>query len=241
MPYRLKPLWKWPAAVVLCACSALPAFSQVIRCTDAKTGQVTYTDGKCATGAAAHEVEAKRTAEEIEQERRSAERALELKQQRQQAESAAASAQSQREVEQERLRAARAAAAAPLPKDYASSPECAKSRRNLELVSTGLSRSNYDQEMRIEAAQRQMDLDCLGPQGYAELERARAAQPRVVVTPQRRPAYPTPAPAPQQPYLTTCGNFHCIDNTGARYPRSGPGQFPGNGGVCKSKGGQAPC
>ena len=28
--------------------------------------------------------------------------------------------------------------------------------------------------MQLEAAQRQMDLDCLGPQGYAELERARA-------------------------------------------------------------------
>jgi hypothetical protein len=241
MLYRLKSLWKWSAAVALCACSALPAFSQVIRCTDAKTGQVTYTDGKCAAGAATHEVEAKRTAEEIEQERRSAEQALELKQQRLQAESAAASAQNQREIEQERLRAARAAAAAPLPKDYANSPECAKSRRNLELVSTGLSRSNYDQEMRIEAAQRQMDLDCLGPQGYAELERARANQPRIVVTPQRRPVYPTPAPTPQQPYLTTCSNFYCIDNTGARYPRSGPGQFPGNGGACKSKGGQAPC
>ena len=113
MPYRLKPLWKWPAAVALCACSALPAFSQVIRCTDAKTGQVTYTDGKCAAGAATHEVEAKRSAEEIEQERRSAEQALELKQQRLQAESAAASAQNQREIEQERLRAARAAASAP--------------------------------------------------------------------------------------------------------------------------------
>jgi hypothetical protein len=234
-------LWKWSATIACVVCSALPAYGQVIRCTDAKTGEVTYTDGKCATGAVAREVEAKRTPEEIEQDRRTAERALELKQQRLQAESAAASAQSQRELEQERLRAARAANAAPAAKDYGNSAECAKSRRNLELLSAGVSRTNYDQDMRLEAAQRQMDLDCLGPQGYAELERARAAQPLIVVTPQRRPVHTPPATVPQQPYITSCSSFYCIDSTGARYPRSGPGQFPGNGGVCKSKGGQAPC
>jgi hypothetical protein len=84
-----------------------------------------------------------------------------------------------------------------------------------------------------------MDLDCLGPQGYAELERARATQPRIVVAPPRQPVYAPPVP--QKPYLTHCGNFHCVDNTGARYPRAGPGRFPGNDGVCRSKGGQAPC
>lgn len=240
MSYHLKPLWKWSAALALCACSALPAFGQVIRCTDAKTGQVTYTDGKCAAGAAAREVEAKRTAEEIEQDRRTAERALELKQQRLQAESA----QTQKELEQERLRATRAAATAPQPRDYANSPECAKSRRNLEWVSNGLSRSDYDQDMRIDAAQRQMDLDCLGPQGYAELERARAAQPRVVVTPPRYPPFhpaPVPVPVPQQPHLMGCSSFYCTDSNGKRYPRTGPGQFQSNSGACKSKGGQAAC
>ncbi len=238
-PHRLTDLWKPAALLVLCACSMHPALGQVTRCTDAKTGQVTYTDGKCAAGSSGLEVEAKRSAEEIEQDRRAAERALELKQQRLQAEKAAADAQVQRDVEQERRRAARAAAATPQPQDYSRSAECARSRRNLELVSSTLSGGTYDQQVRIDAAQRQMDLDCLGPQGYAELERARATQPHIVVTPPRQPLYPPPAP--QKPYLTHCGNFHCIDNTGARYPRAGPGRFPGNDGVCRSKGGQAPC
>jgi multidrug efflux pump subunit AcrA (membrane-fusion protein) len=239
MPSRSPAPWRWLAALALCATAMTPAFAQVIRCTDAKTGQVTYTDGKCAAGTTAREVEAKRSAEDIEQDRKAAERAIELKQQRLQLENANATAQALRDAEQERLRAARAAATVPPPKDYARSPECASSRRNLELASSSLSRTTYDQELRIESAQRQMDLDCLGPQGYAELERARANQPRIVVAPPRQPAYPTPVP--QKPYLTNCGNFECTDSTGARYPRAGPGRFPGNDGVCRSKGGQAPC
>ena len=197
-PHRLITLWKPVALLAIAACSALPASGQVVRCTDPKTGQVTYTDGKCAAGTTGHEVEAKRSAEEIEQDRKAAERAIELKQQRLLAEKAAADLQAQRDAEQERVRAARAAATAPQPQDYARSAECARSRRNLELVSSTLSGNTYDQEPRLEAAQRQMDLDCLGPQGYAELERARATQPRIVVAPPRQPVYPPPVP--QKPH-----------------------------------------
>lgn len=240
MNHRNATPWKLLPALAICAIFAQPSLSQVIRCTDAKTGKVSYTDGACPSGSQTREVEAKKTPEEIEQERRSAERALELKQQRLQAESAAEAAEAQRAANQERIRAARAAT---VPKDYANSAECATAKRNYELLSSSLSRTTYEQEMRADAAQRQMDLACLGPQGYAELERARAAQPRIVVTPPRHSYYPVPAPAPapQQPYITGCSSFYCTDSTGARYPRSGPGQFPGNGTTCKSKGGQAPC
>ena len=114
-------------------------------------------------------------------------------------------------------------------------------------MASSLSRSSYDQELRLEAAQRQMDLDCLGPQGYAELEKNRAAQPRVVVVPpsRHRPLFPDPfpktGPVQPQPRLTQCGDFRCTDNLGNTYPRTGPGRFPGPGGVCRSNGGQAPC
>ena len=120
--------------------------------------------------------------------------------------------------------------------------EIARSEVTINCVCPGWVETRMTEETlaRIEeAAQRQMDLDCLGPQGYADLERARATQPRIVVAPPRQPVYPPPVP--QKPYLTHCGNFHCVDNTGARYPRAGPGRFPGNDGVCRSKGGQAPC
>ncbi len=111
--------------------------------------------------------------------------------------------------------------------------------KNLELISNGFSGRTYDQEMQLEAAQRQMDLDCLGPQGYARA----GARPRHAAAHRRGPATAAAyaPPVPQKPYLTHCGNFHCVDNTGARYPRAGPGRFPGNDGVCRSKGGQAPC
>ncbi len=173
---------------------ALPAVAQVLRCTDTQTGKITYTDGACAGGTAAREVEARKSPEEIQQERELAAEALERKQQRLEAEALAAETQARRNAERDRARAAQAAANAPQPQDYARSPECARSRRNFDLVASGLSRSSYDQELRLEAAQRQMDLDCLGPQGYAELEKNRAAQPRVVVVPpsRHRPLFPDP-------------------------------------------------
>jgi hypothetical protein len=233
----------WVCAVGLGAA----AHAQVVRCTDARTGKVTYTDGTCASGAAVREVEARKTPAEIQLEREQAAEALERKQQRQQAEAEAAEAEAQRQADLNRARAAQAAAAAPQPQDYARSPECARSRRNLDIVASGIARSTYEQEVRLEAAQRQVDMDCLGPAGYAEVEKARAAQPRVVVVPpaRHRPLYPEPfprpGPPPPKPHLTQCGDFRCTDNLGNTYPRTGPGRFPGQGGVCRSNGGQAPC
>ena len=221
----------------------LAAHGQVLRCTDARTGKVTYTDGECTGGAAAREVEARKTPQELQQERELAAEALERKQQRLQSEATAAEQDARRAAERDRAKAAQAAATAPQPQDYARSAECARSRRNLDTVASGLSRSTQEQEVRLEAAQRPEDMDCLGPQGSAEVEKARANQPRVVVVPPRYPlgyppAYPTPQPPPR---LTQCGDFRCTDNQGNTYPRAGPGRFPGPGGVCRSNGGQAPC
>lgn len=232
--------------VGLCTVAALwgtQVQAQVMRCTDARTGKVTYTDGACEGGTSAHEVEARKTPQERQLEREMAAEALERKQQRQQAEAQAAEADARRAAERDRARAAAAAQ----PPDYARSPECARSRRNLDAVAAGLSRSNHEHELRLEAAQRQMDLDCLGPQGFAEVEKARANQPRVVVVPTARPRSLFPDPYPQvgtpqpAPRLTQCGDFRCTDNLGNTYPRTGPGRFPGPGGVCRSNGGQAPC
>lgn len=237
-----------PILVGLCAgWLALGVQAQVVQCTDARTGKVTYTDGVCTEGAAAREVEPRKSPEALRQERELAAEALERKQQRLQADAVAAQAQALRNAERDRARAAQAAAMAPQPHDYARSPECARSRRALDGVASGISRSTYEQALRLEAAQRQVDLDCLGPQGYAEVEKARASQPRVVVAPslRNRPLYPDPfAPTgrPQPPLrLTDCGDFRCTDNQGNTYPRAGPGRFPGQGGVCRSAGGQAPC
>lgn len=219
----------------------LGAQAQVVRCTDARTGKVTYTDGACASGSATHEVEARKSPEELQREREIAAEALERKQQRLQAEADAEQAEARRSAERDRSRATQ-------PQDYARSAECARSRRQLDIVASGLARTPYEQDMRLEAAQRQVDLDCLGPQGYAEVEKARSNQPRVLVVPPsaRYPSgYPSPFPhaGPPQPprSLVQCGDWRCTDNRGDTYPRTGPGRFPGQGGVCRSNGGQAPC
>ena len=226
---------------------ALGAQAQVVRCTDARTGQVTYTDGSCAGGSAAREVESRKTPQDIALERAQAAEALERKQQRLETEALAAQTDALRNAERDRSRAAQAAATAPQPQDYARSAACVRSRRNLDIVANSIMRSARDQAVQMAAAQQQADLDCLGPQGYADVAKARANQPSVVVVPSYRApsAYPNPfpnvgRPAPP-PRLTQCGDFRCTDNQGNSYPRTGPGRFPGPGGTCRSSGGQAPC
>ena len=225
-----------------CLCAlALGAQAQVVRCTDARTGQVTYTDGSCASGSAAREVAPRKSREEIAQERAQAAEALERKQQRLQTDALAAQTEALQNAERDRARAAQAAAAAPQPQDYARSAQCARSRRNLDIAAHSITRTAREQAVQVAAAQQQVDMDCLGPQGYAEVARARAQQPSVVVVPSYPPPFPAPARPAPPPRLTQCGDFRCTDNLGNSYPRTGPGRFPGPGGTCRSAGGQAPC
>ena len=223
--------------IVLSACTLLCAFAQaqVVRCTDARTGQVTYTDGACSSGATAREVEPRKTEEELRQERAQAAEALERRQQRLELETAATRLQAEREA----LRQREQAANTPSRPDYARSPECQRSRRQWQELNEAHAREPLVHHPALDAAQRQMDLDCLDPEGYAEVERARAAQrPPIVVVPHTRPGY---IPQPQRPRLTHCTDFTCFDSQGKAYPRAGPGRLPGPDGTCSSAGGRAPC
>lgn len=209
------------AVLAVAACAAAPwtAQAQVMRCTDPASGKVTYTDGACDKGTAVREVEARKTREEIEEERAQALQALQIKQQRQQIERQEA----QQEARQDRERSAARA-----PADPSRSPECARSRRNLDRVAGESGLGNYDGQARMTAAQRQMDLDCLGPQGYAEVERSRSygggngdyyAPPAVVVVPPRHPVVVQPAlPVPSAP-ISHCNVFRCYDQQGNVRPR----------------------
>lgn len=203
----------------------LAAQAQVLRCTDARTGQVTYTDGACTGAATVREVEPRKTAQEIQLERDQAAEALARKQQQRQAEAAALQIDADRDARRERDLAERANRRATRPQDYARSADCARSRRNLDVVVSSASGS-YDQNLRVETAQRQVDLDCLGPEAYAELEKARAARmetsPAVVLVPPRHPVYTRPAPPPPPPpprRITQCNVFRCYDSQGNSYPR----------------------
>lgn len=196
---------------------SLAAPAQVVRCTDARTGAVTYTDGDCNPGTRTREVQARQTPEEIAQERAQATQALTEKQQRLHIEAATQQLEAQRQAQRQREQAARAAAAQTPAQAYARSAECARSRRNFDMAASSAGGARYDQDARLQAAQRQMELDCLGPEGYAEVEKNRPAPlpaPIVVYPPPRwrpqppypRPPYPT-APPPRPPGFQSPPSF----------------------------------
>ena len=206
--------------------------AQVLRCTDARTGAVSYTDGDCRTGSKVQEVEPRRSSEDIERDRAQAAEALERKQQRLQNDLAAARLEAERDGQRAQQQQQRAAQA-----DPARSPECTRARRQFEAVSARPGSGADDPRML--AAQQQMELVCLGAARYAELQRDRAAsQPGVVVAPPSYPAYPgypvypifpghpvhpphtrPPPPAPPPPRFTQCNVFRCHDAQGRSYSR----------------------
>ncbi len=198
------------------------ASAQVLRCTNARTGEVTYTDGSCAPGSQTREIEARKTPEELRAEREQAAEALARKEQRLQREAA----------EQERADRADARALAErranarLRPDYAHSAACLESRRQLNQQLALHGGNNVDEQLRLQALQRQVDLDCLGPERYAEIERLRppAPAPVVVAPPYWQPPYrplPPPPPPPVQPppRITNCNVFRCYDERGGVHPR----------------------
>ncbi len=223
------------------ALSAPPqAHAQVLRCTDARTGAVSYTDGVCKTGSEVQEVEPRRSEADIERGRAQAAEALARKQQRLQNDLAATRLQAERDAQRAQQYQQQQQQRAP-EADPARSPECASARRQLEATSARPGSGAADP--RLLAAQQQMELVCLGAARYAELEKDRAArQPGVVFAPPvwspsyptypGHPVYPTypghpvhpphtrpPPPAPPPPRFTHCNVFRCYDAQGRSYSR----------------------
>lgn len=191
---------------------AASAHGQVLRCTDARTGAVTYTDGSCDSGRQAEQVLPARSPEALAREREEAAQAIARKEQRLREEAAAAA-----------LAPAPAAPAAPV--SPAESARCADSRQQLQdlLNRPGRATSPAYAEQRA-AARQQMELDCLGPKAYGELEqsRARSAVPSapIIIVPPPRPQRPLPPQVqPPRPQITHCNVFRCYDRDGNIYPR----------------------
>lgn len=214
-------------AAVLAAGLALhgAAQAQVLRCTDPATGKVTYTDGRCGSGAATREVEPRKTDEEIRQEREQAAQALERRQERLQAEAEQQRRDEAREARERRAQPRRDAA------DPSQSAACRSARRQLQEVTATLGRGMVDEATRLDAAQRQADQACLGPAQYLEAERARAQRPAYATPYPTAPGYAPPyygppvvvvppRPVPARPAeITQCNVFRCYDRQGNIYPR----------------------
>lgn len=212
-----------------CACAALQAQAQVIRCTDLATGKVTYTDGACESRESACEVEARKSEQALARERAEAAQAQQRLRER-----LAATAEAERLREEREERELRRAQRQGAQADPARSPACAQARAVLQDVAAADARIPDASSARLDAAQREMELACLGPEGYAQAEAARAQRPQVVVVqpplwhgPHRppRPHPPAPAPRPGGPYIKECSAFTCTDSNGKRYPRTGRGSF----------------
>lgn len=202
------------------ACWAQPAAAQVMRCTDPATGQVTYTDGGCHRGDAVREVQERQSPQDIARERQQAAEALERRQERLRLEA------EQRRDAQQAERAARQATPAPRD-DPAQSMACRQARRQLQQVLATMGQGMYDEQSRLDKAQRQADLACLSPADYARAERSRSqraeysapyyAPPMVGVPPRPFPVRPMPPPPRRE--IANCNVFRCYDAQGNTYPR----------------------
>lgn len=199
--------------------ATLNAQAQVMRCVDAKTGEVTYTNGRCISGEMSTQIQAPQSAEEIATERANASQALE----RSKAQMARDDAQRRQREEQERK--AREAAQARAGSNLENTAACRQARERYNAI---LAEANPDAATwgeRSQAAQAQMEMSCLGAAAYQQLQQSRALQPNAINRPQWGYGYPPnrypPArPTPSQPpaKIINCNVFRCYDNRGGVHP-----------------------
>ena len=186
---------------VLFGCAAVQA--QVVKCTDSRTGKVTYSDSGCSGSEVGQQVQARKSAQELADERAQAEAAR----QRYAAPTPSSQAQQAAPMRQEQ---------AP-QRDYASTFECRQAQRDIDIARGSVTASQSEKLTNVAAAQRKADLACLGPTGYREAEAARAeARERAKERRARAPGV-----------ITHCDPGGCNDNYGNRYHRAGPNLVSG--------------
>ena len=197
-----------------------PTQAQIMRCTDAKTGEVTYTNGRCISGEASTQVKPAQSAEEIAQERAAAAKARELSQAQMSRDET--QRRKREEAERKEREAAEKAQARAGGSNLENSPACIQARQRYNTI---LAEANPDPATwgeRSQAAQAQMEMSCLGATAYQQLQQTRALQPNAINRPQwgygqTRP--PVVRPLPQPPAkIVNCNVFRCYDNRGGVHP-----------------------
>ena len=226
MPEPLSPavtMRKLPLGLLLgWALIAGTAQAQVMRCVDAKTGEVTYTNGRCISGEMSTQIQAAQSAEEIASERANASQARE----RSKAQLARDDAQRRQREEQERKeREAAERAQARAGTNLENTPACRQARERYNAILAEASPDPATWGERSQAAQAQMEMSCLGAAAYQQLQQSRALQPNAINRPQWGYGYPPnrypPArPTPSQPpaKIVNCNVFRCYDNRGGVHP-----------------------
>ncbi|WP_226858574.1 DUF4124 domain-containing protein [Diaphorobacter aerolatus] len=221
---------------MLAAGFASPASAQVIRCTDPATGKVSYTDGKCASGTSAQEIEARKSPDEIKAEREQAALARDRMRERQQQD---AKQRQQSAVEQRREQEGRNQTQQAASNNPADSQACAQARRHLSEVQSTLGQGMYDEPQRLSEAQRGAEQACLTPDEWVRTQRDAqynnnannnyypsypyvVRPPHVVRPPPNRPS---PIPGHRRSRTATCSAALTPGATSIRADRrSGPGR-----------------
>ena len=218
-------LVKSAALPALTACTLLlwgmDGNAQIMRCTDAKTGEVTYTNGRCLGGEASAQIRPAQSPDEIAQERDAAAKARELSKAQMSRDEAQ---RRQREEAERKEREAAEKAQARAGGNLQNTAACrqARERHNAILAEANPDPATWGE--RSQAAQAQMEMSCLGATAYQQLQQTRALQPNAINRPQWGYGYPNrypPArPTPSQPpaKIVNCNVFRCYDNRGGVHP-----------------------
>ncbi len=230
------PRFATSAIFAVLTMAVFSAFGQVIKCTDPRTGRITFSDSPCATGQSSVEVQPRRTPEEMQEERLRAEEANNRK---------------QRQLDQQMLdrqRAAELAATAPVTAapdrqvNPANSNACTQAQRDLETIASSITGSEELRRNRINAATVRVNATC-----GLQTEMIQPPHKIVVAPPRFRPVQPLPQPLPRpipqgSRTITGCDGGICRDAQGGLYHRNGPNFMTGpNGATCHKNGPQWVC
>lgn len=189
----------WLAAACTLAAMACPwAHAQVVRCIDPQSGHLTYTDGQCAKGQSGIEIERAHSAGEVAQ---AQERAV------------AARERWQSEQLRQLKLAPPVVAPPPLTAEQQRARGCEQSRIQLQQLSA----SNADLPT-LNAARTAMEMQCLGPEGYAALESSRSntviTHSGIAPMPSHMPLWNRPWPRPPMGH-SGCQGGNCGGPQGA--------------------------
>jgi hypothetical protein len=110
--------------------------------------------------------------------------------------------------------------------DHSASTECARAKREVDIARSSVTMSEGQRLSKVASLQRQAEMACLGPDGYAKAEAARAEGKERAR--QRRNTTPS--------VITSCDAGGCSDNLGNRYSGTGDVMHGSNGKTCVRSG-----
>lgn len=110
--------------------------------------------------------------------------------------------------------------------DYSATAECAKAKREVDIARSSITMSEGQRLSKVASLQRQVEMTCLGPDGYVKAEAARAEGKERAR--QRRNTAPS--------VITSCDAGGCWDNLGNRYNGTGNVMHGSNGKTCVRSG-----